>query len=395
MITTAAGIALCLATLAVVYLQGRFFKSHKALLFLVNSELLICLWIEQHLFHLSLAFQKIPVAGDFVSLYTLVALSFYFGGLALYLGKIKRSSQLRLMIPFAIPYVIFTLVLDILSFFPQLQAFLEASNNSPLLELTFLGALFGFMMLVAIFFPFFIQKIWKCTPLENSPLRKRLEDFCHQHRFRYAGLQIWTILGESPTAAIIGIAPRFRYIMFTPRLIKEMSPDEIEAVLAHEIGHSTHKHLLFFPFVIVGMMLFAGVFSFYVMNYLAPWIGSDPALEALILFICYAFSIAIYFRLVFGFFSRLFERQADLNVFPLNIPPEHLISALENVAKLTRQKITDPNWHHYSIAQRIAFLQKASKHPSLIRVHTAKVYVSMAAFMILLGISIWLLIFIG
>ena len=64
-------------------------------------------------------------------------------------------------------------------------------------------------------------------------------------------------------AAIVGVVPRLRYVMFTKRIQKELSGDSIEAVLAHEIGHNYHRHLLVYPFILFGMILSSGLFSLF------------------------------------------------------------------------------------------------------------------------------------
>ena len=53
----------------------------------------------------------------------------------------------------------------------------------------------------------------------------------------------------------MGIVPGLRYILLTPALIETMSIAEIEAIMAHEIGHVKKFHLLLYVFLITGFSL--------------------------------------------------------------------------------------------------------------------------------------------
>ena len=64
----------------------------------------------------------------------------------------------------------------------------------------------------------------------------------------------------------------------------------------------------------------------------------------------------MYFRLFFGVLSRNFERQADLFVFEVVGHPFALISSLEKISRVGGHVKDQPNWHHFSIGQRINFL---------------------------------------
>jgi tetratricopeptide (TPR) repeat protein len=70
----------------------------------------------------------------------------------------------------------------------------------------------------------------------------------------------------------------------------------------------------------------------------------------------FALVIVMYFRLFFGVLSRNFERQADLFVFEIKGHPLALISSLEKISRVGGHVKDQPNWHHFSISQRINFL---------------------------------------
>jgi STE24 endopeptidase len=90
-------------------------------------------------------------------------------------------------------------------------------------------------------------------------------------------------------------------------------------------------------------------------------------------FLLSATFIICYLRFVLGFFSRLFERQADLHVFDLDISPQHMIDVLDRVGVLSGNIHKEPNWHHYSIDERMTYLKEAQVDPKLIQKHHFRV----------------------
>ena len=125
------------------------------------------------------------------------------------------------------------------------------------------------------------------------------------------------------------------------------------------------------------MALCAALFTYFFSGQLAyvlhNTLNSFPILENMVdplaIFLPFAIIIGLYFRVVFGFFSRLFERQADLHVFELGLDPKSLIAAFNFIGEATGQSLAKPCWHHYSLQQRINFLEEAQRKPSLILKH--------------------------
>lgn len=321
------------------------------------------------------------------ALMSLFALSFYLFGLWFfhYTGAKEKALspcdeanlELRLVVPFTLPFLFFTLLSDLLNLYPDIEF-----SSEWMAALAVFAISLSFLAIVLIFFPPILQWVWQCRPLPSSALADRLEALCQRANFKHAGMRIWTIMPNAITAAIIGVVPRFRYVMFTERLLRDLSPESVEAVLAHEIGHSYRKHLILYPFIIFGMLVCTTFFSNFVGDPLAQYFSPSP-LSPLIVFAGYAIIIALYFRLVFGFFSRQFERQADLHIFALGIPAEAMKEALLS----TGMPPTAPSWHHYSIQERIDFLDKAAQKPALISRHHRNVKIYFLLYLIILGIA--------
>ncbi len=100
----------------------------------------------------------------------------------------------------------------------------------------------------------------KQTPLEESPLRLKIESFAKKTGFRLKN--IYVIDGSKRStkanAYFSGLGPKKRIVLYDT-LMKELNEEEIVAVLAHEIGHYKKKHIvrsLVFSFFLTGLMLF-------------------------------------------------------------------------------------------------------------------------------------------
>jgi hypothetical protein len=177
----------------------------------------------------------------------------------------------------------------------------------------------------------------------------------------------------------MGIVPRFRYILVTDSLMDILTMDELKAVLAHEMGHARHRHLLFYLLFFIGYMVISfGLFDFLFVflatqpAFMEPLQAGEPHATSLFYFIFslpMLISMLIYFRFIMGFFMRNFERQADLFSARVMGTPSPTVTSLEKIAFLSG-KIRDlPSWHHFSIRQRVDCLQETLRDPGLIRRH--------------------------
>lgn len=379
----------------------------------VQLQLVLFLWFYHFVLKAHLFYFYWPACAH--TLLALGALFLYFGGLEVFRRASKpswlplRSSgmphvQARFLFPFALPFLLFTLGTDLLYAIPYapLQQLLQAADTSLWGTMASLGVSLLCLAMVALFLPPLLIALWGCVPLEESPLLTDLENLCRRAHFTHGGMKRWSLMDASPTAAIVGVVPRFRYLLFTRSLLERLSHEEVVAVLSHEMGHSKHRHLLLYPFILLGALTLAFlIFSLTLpalddlltlslpRNEISLW----TALLSLSLFLLFSLFFGLYFRFVFGFFSRLFERQADLNVFALDIPPQDLISALDHLGALTGHSHQVPNWHHYSLQQRMAFLQKAQADPEAIARHHRRVRRALKCYFALLILSVILCLF--
>lgn len=300
------------------------------------------------------------------------------------------SSNISFSIPVLLPWTLLAGVADLLNALP-----FQWPKN-------FVSTTFGqtcyflfFLLVVAILGPVMIQIFWRCKPLEQGFYRQRIEALCRKAGLRYANILYWPVFGgRMITAGVMGVVGRFRYILVTNGLIRLLLPEEIDAVIAHEIGHVKRYHLLFY------LLFFTGYPLIYYALYrpidilisiasrpegiFGQW-GVDSAFFSISLFnLLMIATFLAYFRYIFGYFMRNFERQADTYVFTLLNSAKPLISTFQKIAHNSTQPADKPNWHHFSIQQRMDFLSNCESDRSLITHHNRKIRNSILIYLLFL-----------
>ena len=309
-------------------------------------------------------------------------------------GITRRSfvrSNLRFNLPILFPWFILTFIYDLLALSPWSgpKGILSGVGGQVIFFSTFLT-------LLMIFMPWFIQHWWGCKPLSPSEKGRQLEGFLRDKGFKYRHLLKWPIFeGRLMTAGIMGIVPRYRYILITDSLLEMLSLEELKAVMCHEMGHAKYRHLLFYLFFFVGFMVLSfGMFDlFFYLFYAHPFFarlisGADTHANNffyLLLSIPMLMTLVVYFRYVMGFFMRNFERQADLYSAVAMGTPQHTISSLEKIALLSGKSRALPSWHHFSIKERVDYLWRALRNPGLIKRHNRFVATSFLIYLITLA----------
>ncbi|HEX7046536.1 MAG TPA: M48 family metallopeptidase [Gammaproteobacteria bacterium] len=104
----------------------------------------------------------------------------------------------------------------------------------------------GFSLLMAWAYPTFIAPLFnKFSPLEDATLRERIENLLDRCGFRSSGIFVMDGSKRSAhgNAYFTGVGQSKR-IVFFDTLMEDLEPEEIEAVLAHELGHFKRRHVM-------------------------------------------------------------------------------------------------------------------------------------------------------
>jgi STE24 endopeptidase len=204
----------------------------------------------------------------------------------------------------------------------------------------------GFQLLIAVLAPVLILPLFnKFTPLPEGALRERLWGLAQRTGFRVRGIQVMDGSRRSrhSNAFFTGFG-RFRKIALFDTLVQQLSEAELEAVLAHEIGHFKKKHVL-------GMLLWsaASLFAgFWVIAWLAgqAWFyrafGFEPGsmVPALLLFALLSGVVTFWLSPLAHWWSRRFEYQADAFAAAAMNEPQSLIRALRKLSEKNLSNLT-------------------------------------------------------
>jgi STE24 endopeptidase len=240
--------------------------------------------------------------------------------------------------------------------------------------LIFIGMFIFFAQIApVVLFPLF----YKFVPLQNDELRARLVRLGERAGTRVRGVYEWKLSEKSKkaNAALTGLG-NTRRIILADTLLQNYSTDEIEAVLAHELGHHVHGHIVKSIFVEAAVTL-AG---FWAANEALRYATDQQKMfehltdfANLPLLVLVSTILSLVLMPALNAYSRFTERQADVYCWKSvsNIAP--YVSAME---KLNKQNLSESHpsrlvellFHsHPPISKRIAAAEEWSKkhRPSL------------------------------
>ncbi|RPI66266.1 MAG: M48 family peptidase [Ignavibacteriales bacterium] len=210
---------------------------------------------------------------------------------------------------------------------------------------------------------------YKVTPYENETLKERIQNLAHQ-----AGIKVENIFRfnmskntKKANAAFTGIGKSKR-ILLGDTLIESYSDDEIETVIAHELGHYKKKHIkkniirgtiLSFLTLFLAAKLYEISLGWFDFNSILQ-IGALPVL------VLWSMLIGLIESPMGSAISRKYEYEADEYAIDTTRKPSAFISTLK---KLTDQNLADKEPHpfvelffysHPSIKNRLAAIRKYS-----------------------------------
>lgn len=209
----------------------------------------------------------------------------------------------------------------------------------------------------------------KFEPLPQDALRERVEGLLERCGFRSQGLYVMDGSRRSShgNAYFTGFGQAKR-IVFFDTLIERLDADQIEAVLAHELGHFKHRHIV----KRLATSLISSFLGLALLGWLAlqPWfytgLGMQPGAigfeaPALLLFLLAAPVFTFMFRPIMSALSRRDEFQADAFAAS-QTRASHLANALVKLYEDNASTLTPDRYHsafydsHPSAAERIARL---------------------------------------
>ncbi len=228
--------------------------------------------------------------------------------------------------------------------------------------------LISFSLLMSWLFPTVIAPLFnKFTPMEDGSLKNRIQNLLQRCGFSSNGIFIMDGSRRSGhgNAYFTGLGNNKR-IVFFDTLIESLDEEELEAVLAHELGHFKRKH-------VIKMLVASSVMtliSFAVLGWIITkdWFFSGLGVDtqsnaaALLLFTMIAPVFTIFMQPISAYFQRKFEFEAD-DFATANAQGSKMISGLvklyeENASTLTPDPLYSAfHYSHPPAAIRIAHIQ--------------------------------------
>jgi len=223
-------------------------------------------------------------------------------------------------------------------------------------------ALFVLMAQLApvVLFPIF----YKFQPLENEELKARLVKLSERAGTRVRGVYQWKLSEKSKkaNAALTGLG-NTRRIILADTLLENYSADEIEAVLAHELGHHVHRHIMKSIAIQAGVTLVGFWGANWALHYAIDRYHmfetlSDFANLPLLVLVSTVLSFLLMPAL--NAYSRYNERQADRYAFQSIASVGPFISSMNKLAEQNLAERTPSKWvewlfhSHPAISKRVA-----------------------------------------
>ena len=230
----------------------------------------------------------------------------------------------------------------------------------------------AFSLIISWAWPIFIAPLFnKFSPLKDADLADRIAQLLKRCQFSSAGIFVMDGSSRSThgNAYFTGIG-RNKRIVFFDTLVERLSPTEIEAVLAHELGHYSLHHIR--KGLILSSVL--SLVGFAVLGYLAQWPSFYSALgvdqpsthAALLLFMLASGPFLFFFTPIGSAWSRKHEFEAD-TFASKHADAKELITALIKLYRDNASTLTPDTVHskfydsHPPALERIAFLKSLSK----------------------------------
>lgn len=232
----------------------------------------------------------------------------------------------------------------------------------------FACATLAFSLLISFLYPIFSRIGNKFTPLEEGELKDSLMNLLTKHGYKVKAIEVMDASRRTTklNAYFTGFG-KMKTIVLFDNLVNAMTPDEICAVFAHELGHGLHKDVLkrqvlnFFNMLIIGTAACVAVsftelhtaFGFANVNYGFAYIVMSIMLGV----------IMPLTAIVMNAYSRFAEYRADRQAVAEGYGPAMITSlkklARENFAHLAPSKINVVlEYSHPPLSERVAAVEK-------------------------------------
>lgn len=266
------------------------------------------------------------------------------------LGKLRLG--LLNLAPYALLTAIFTLATAV---WPEFAAWVSNYWWAQYMALVLI------VVAAAWLSPLVFRVLLPVTRMRDGPVHGLLTSVAVKARQPVDSIYLWDTKGlRIANAFFTGLGWPFRSVFISSELLNRLSPGDVEAVMAHELGHARHRHLWVMLAFLLTMPLLATAIAVLVspgLNGMEPCpvdpTAYDPARHAdetgsfIVLM-----AVLAWLAVGFGYLSRRLEREADEFAAKV-VGTEPMCSALYSLGRQRPSSYFRAGWRHFSIAQRI------------------------------------------
>jgi STE24 endopeptidase len=231
------------------------------------------------------------------------------------------------------------------------------------------GSLIVIMLIINILYvPVIVPLFNKLSPLEDGSLKNKINSFAESVGYEVSKISVMDASRRSTkmNAYFTGFG-RFKKIVLYDTLVNKLEEEEIVAILAHEIGHNKHKHIIFNLIQMVIMLsVYIGTLLLVLENSIFSTAFNFSGVNlgfSIILFMVLIEPISILVNVLLSWLSRKHEYQAD-RYAATKYQKEPMISGLKKTAKGNFANLTPHpinvkmRYSHPPIADRITAIER-------------------------------------
>ncbi len=299
--------------------------------------------------------------------------------------------QFKFLLLPLLPMFVYLVIIDALQWLPYAAKVFIMEHPYVLI-----GLILPVIASAYILAPLLMQLLWKTKPLaSDSVLKGKLDRLTKQSGIKYRDIVVWqTGSLLIANAAVAGTFSGNRRIFLTDALLEYFTDEEIETVVAHELGHIRYKHIPTYMLFSIFYLLSYPFFYFFIETPLVAHFGESQILATL----CSLGFLTVYFVFIFRYLSRRCEHQADLYAVALTGKPNAFenallkLAVLNSVPKSIRRFFEIFNTHP-SIERRIDFINEwIEQHAAIQRYKKYLIEVKILIVLLpIFGILAWLL----
>ena len=232
------------------------------------------------------------------------------------------------------------------------------------------------VMIVSFLYPFLSRIFNKFKPLEDGKLKDRLTDLLEKNGYHVRKIEVMDASRRTTKSnAYFSGFGKMKTIVLYDTLVEAMTPEEITAVFAHELGHGLHKDTLRNQILSFVQMLILGVLAWLTVK-LVPMFQAFGFIEVnygFVLILVMNIELALVYPLMSlmrNYFSRRAEYRADAHAVQEGYGAE-LISALKKLARQNYSELSPSpllvrlEYTHPPLSRRIDAIEKSISKESV------------------------------